>query len=424
MGPKTPRPVSVRGGSNGIEAHYDEIVAMARRFGNVATDAGGAALSLHGYLSESGLCATAVFDPIGAAAFEADLLDALDGYHGLTWVALQCGLIDTELRAAAAAYEQADHLATTLHDHAAGLTNVSPDVVHALRLLASTGNLSRTAQSLLTGDPALVDALMNAGLIGLDGVVAPLYADGHARLSASGVDPDPVAATPPRSLADVMAALARRDEADSGAIDVRVITRPDGTRSAIVDIPGTKTFNPAKLADITGPATNVRALVGVPTAYEQGVLQALHRAGVRPADDVMLVGHSEGGMVAVQAAAACAASGRFRVTHVVTAGSPIGVTVGRLPPSVQVLAIENHNDLVPHLDGRTNPDKTNVTTVTVRRGDGAIGNDHAVAESYLPGAADIDASHNRSIRSFLSSAHGFFDGTTVVTHTFAITRQY
>ncbi len=424
MGPKPPRPVSVRGGSNGIEAHYDEIVAMARRFGNAATDAGGAAISLHGYLAEPGLYASALFDPMGAATFEADLLDALDGYHGLSRVALQCGLIDTELRAAAAAYEQADRLATTLHDHSAGLVNLGPDAANALRLLVRTGSLPRAAQSVLTDDPGLVDALMNGGLVSLDGVVAPLYADGHAKVSARGVDGGPGAATPPRSLTDVMAALARRNEAGSGAIDVRVITRADGTRSAIVDIPGTKTFNPAKLADITGPATNVRALVGVSTAYEQGVLQALHRAGVRPADDVMLVGHSEGGMVAVQAAAACAASGRFRVTHVVTAGSPIGVTVGRLPAAVRVLAIENHNDVVPHLDGRTNPDRTNVTTVTINRGDGAIGPDHAVAESYLPGAGDIDASRNRSVRSFLSSARGFFDGTTVTTHSFAITRQY
>lgn len=50
MGPKIPQPVGVRGGTNGVEAHYDEIVAMARLFGKVATDTGGAALALHGYL--------------------------------------------------------------------------------------------------------------------------------------------------------------------------------------------------------------------------------------------------------------------------------------------------------------------------------------------------------------------------------------
>jgi pimeloyl-ACP methyl ester carboxylesterase len=149
----------------------------------------------------------------------------------------------------------------------------------------------------------------------------------------------------------------------------------------------------------------------------------MHRAGVRPGDDVMLVGHSEGGLVAVQAAAACAASKRFHITHVVTAGAPIGLTAGALPSAVQVLALENHNDVVPHLDGRTNPDRTNVTTVTIDRGNGTIGTDHSVAKSYVPGAADVDASSDRSVRSFLSGASGFFGGTAVQTHTFTITRR-
>jgi pimeloyl-ACP methyl ester carboxylesterase len=408
MTPKVPPPVSVRGGSNGVEAHCAEIVAMARRFGNVATDTGGGALRLHAYLADPVVGATAVLDPVGAATFEADLLDALEGPRGLSWVALQCGLIDTELRAAAAAYQQADHLDTTLRDHVGGLVQLRP---------------ARSPEAMLTDDPAVVDALMNAGLISLDGVVAGRYPDGRARLTAHGIDADPAATTPPRSLADVLAGLARRNAAEPGAVDVRIVTGADGTRRAIVDIPGTKTFDPTKVSDITGPSTNLRALVGVPTSYEQGVLQAMHRAGVRPGDDVMLVGHSEGGMVAVETAAACAASKRFHVTHVVTAGAPIGLTAGRLPPSVQVLALENHNDVVPHLDGRTNPDRTNITTVTINRGNGTIGTDHSVAKSYVPGAADVDASSDPSVRSFLSGARGFLRGATVQTNTFTITRQ-
>jgi len=140
--------------------------------------------------------------------------------------------------------------------------------------------------------------------------------------------------------------------------------------------------------------------------------------------DVMLVGHSEGGMVAVQTALACAKSGRFRVSHVVTAGSPVGLTVAKLPGSVQVLALENSNDIVPHLDGRTNPDKINVTTVSVRHGNGEIVDDHTIEQSYPPEARDVDASNDPSIRSFLSGASGFFGATSVQTHTFVITRQY
>ena len=424
MGPKAPQPVSVSGGSNGVEAHYDDMVAMARLFGKVATDAGGASLSLHGYVVDPGIACSALFDPGGAANFEADLLDALDGSRGLSWIALQCALIDTELRAAASAYQEADRLGTTLQDQVGALVHLGPSAAHAVELLVATGNIPRSLQSVLTDDPALVDELMNAGLLSLDAVMAPLYADGRAKLADHGIDTDWLAATPPRNLADVMAGLALRNNGVAGEVDVRIMIGADGRRLVIVDIPGTKTFDPTKIADITGPSTNVRALVGVTTAYEKGVLQAMQRAGVRAADDVMLVGHSEGGMVAVQTALACAKSGRFRVSHVVTAGSPVGLTVAKLPGSVQVLALENRNDIVPHLDGRTNPDKINVTTVSVRHGNGEIVDDHTIEQSYLPGARDVDASNDPSIRSFLSGASGFFDATRVQTHRYVITRQY
>jgi pimeloyl-ACP methyl ester carboxylesterase len=418
MAPKAPQPVSVSGGSNGVEAHYDDIVAMARRFGHVATDSGGAALTLHGYLVDPGVYTSGLVDPAGLANFEADLLDALDGYHGLSWIAVQCGAIDVELRAAAAAYLEADRAATALLDHFAGLVGFTPAAAHALALLAG-GNIPRALQTVLTDDPALVDAFMNAGPVYWDHLTAPLLADGHANVATTGID---TTGAPPRSLADAMTALARRSHGSSGEIDVRIILGTDGARRAIVDIPGTKTWDPADVADVTGPMTNMRALVGVPTTYEKGVLQAMQTAGVRPSDDVMLVGHSEGGMVAVQAALTCAKSGQFRVTHVVTAGAPVGLTVAKLPSSVQVLAVENHNDIVPHLDGRTNPDKVNVTTATITRGNGGIGNDHDLDESYVPGAADLDAGHDPSVTSFLSGAHGFFEATSVETHTYVITR--
>ena len=69
-----------------------------------------------------------------------------------------------------------------------------------------------------------------------------------------------------------------------------------------------------------------------------------------PHTEVMLVGHSEGGIVAVDAARDAAASGRFRITHVVTAGSPVGDLAGELPTTVQLLALENTADVVPALD--------------------------------------------------------------------------
>src|SRR5581483_1780303 len=117
-------------------------------------------------------------------------------------------------------------------------------------------------------------------------------------------------------------------------------------------------------------------------------------------------------------------SGEFRVTHVVTAGAPVGRTVGRLPSDVQVLALENKRDVVPHLDGVANPDEPNVTTVSSARGDGTVLGDHSISGAYVPVAGDAEASGNPSVRHFLGSARGYFQATKVVTHTYQITRGY
>jgi pimeloyl-ACP methyl ester carboxylesterase len=219
--------------------------------------------------------------------------------------------------------------------------------------------------------------------------------------------------------------LAWRDgEQVHGGIDVRMVTLADGSRRVIVDITGTKSWDPLPTGDVTSLTTNGRALVGVRTAYEQGVLLAMRRAGVRRHDKVMLVGHSQGGMVAVTAARDALRSGEFDVTHVVTAGSPVALTVGQLPRRVQVLALENRRDVVPHLDGRANPDRRNVTTATASSGDGTVLGDHAVEGAYVPIAEEVDASRNRSVRDFLDGAGDFFRGTEVRTTTYQVTRGY
>ena len=425
MGGYEPRPVSVRGGADGIEAHYDDMVEAARLFGRAATDTGGASLALHGYLLDPGIYSSGLFDPVGAADFEAELAAALDGPGGLSWVAAEWGLLDVQLRSAAAAYLAADRLDAAAHDMLDGFVRLPAAAVQSGETLARTGSVAGALNRLLTADPELLDQAIGAfgGVRGtFAGGVSALLWDGHAVVRDGGVDQDPEAAAPPRCLADVMAGLALRNYARHGEIDVRLLTRADGSRAVIVDIPGTKSWDPLPNGDVTSLATNVRAVAGRPTAYEHGVLTAMQRAGVTPADDVMLVGHSEGGMVAVRTAIDATASGRFHISHVVTAGSPIGAVAARVPARVQVLALENSGDLVPHADGATNPDRTNITTVAIRRDHGTVSANHDIEESYLPGAADVDASGDASVRAFLGSAQRFFDARDVQTSRYVITR--
>jgi pimeloyl-ACP methyl ester carboxylesterase len=148
------------------------------------------------------------------------------------------------------------------------------------------------------------------------------------------------------------------------------------------------------------------------------------RAGVRPDDDVVLVGHSEGGMVAVNAATHFAGSGEFHVGHVITAGAPAGLLMDRVPATVQVLALENAGDVVTHLDGRPNPDRANVTTVTLHRDRGDVGRNHDLADSYLLGADDVVASPDPSVQAYLRGLAPFFGAGTVHTERYLITRVY
>lgn len=428
MPPRVPQPVvSVRGGAHGLEARLDELVDVARRFGHVATDTGGAALALHGYLIDPALLSSGVLDPGGLAVFEADLADALDGPHGLSWIAVRAAAIDAELRAAAIGYRAADELTGEVRTIWQALRHLPAGAQHAFEEWARSGGTAslQDVEALLTSDPELVDLAMQAGLLSLDEVYAnaPLL-DGHAKVRDAGVDERLRASSPPRGLADVMSGLALRNEGRHGEIDVKFLDCADGTRRVIVDIPGTKSWDPLPNGDVTSFSTNARALLGERTAYEQGVLTALTRAGVTPTDKVMLVGHSEGGMVAVTAARDAMRSGRFTITHVITAGSPIALSVGQVPSGVQVLALENKHDFIPHLDGSANPDEPNITTVTVDRGDGTEGDDHSIPDAYLPGAVDAAASGNASVHAFLTSASGYFTASSVTTHTYVITRDY
>lgn len=420
-----PQPVGVTGGSNGIEARCEDIRALAGEFGGAAVDTLHAAFTLHGYLVHPGLTLSVTLDPVGWAEFEADLLEALDGLHGLSWGGAQCGALDGELRLAALAYESVDRL-EGLRDEAIGALKLPGALVVAAAVLGATRDPAAAAQAAVADDPQLADTVVDLlGIPAALSVLARTVPDGHAVVRSLGTDARGAAGRAPRRLTDLLLDLDQRnDDTHHGAIDVRILTMPDGTRRAIVDITGTKSWTPLPTADITSLTTNGRALVGVRTAYEQGVLAAMHRAGVRPTDKVMLVGHSEGGMVAVNAARDATASGRFDITHVVTAGAPVGLTVGSVPARVQVLALENTKDVVPHLDGRANPGRRNVTTVSSAHGDGTIVDDHSIGHGYVPLARDTQASKNGSVRHFLAGADGYLRATSVTTHSYQITRGY
>jgi hypothetical protein len=98
---------------------------------------------------------------------------------------------------------------------------------------------------------------------------------------------------------------------------------------------------------------------------------------------------------------------RYAVTKVLTAGAPIAQY--RIPPDVEVLAIEQRGDLVPRLEGRANPQLRTWTTITLpvaggtpeaQRRPTARGDDPAAAHDiggYVQSMQVLERSNDRAV---------------------------
>ena len=412
--------IDVRGGVGGIEAHYDDMAGAARCFGEAASHASAVAAEVGVHQLDLGAGLTATLDPVGAAQSQWALAEAI---AGLSQLALECAAVDVELRAAATAYLGTDRLDDLAVPLAKGLARLPLSFELSTAVAIGTRSPSRALNTLITSDPDLV-ALPVDDLGGVRGPVADVVrmplTDGRPAVRAMRVE---TGTAPPRTVRDLIAGLATRNDGASGEIDVRILDRSGGGRAVIVDIPGTKSWSLLPTSDVTSMATNVRAIRGNATSYQRGVEAAMRHAGVRAGDDVLLVGHSEGGMIAANIARDACRTGAFHVTHVITAGAPLGAIAGQVPAQVRVLALENRGDVVPATDGARNPDRVNVTTVTVdHEHDDVIAN-HDLRASYLAGAADVDRSDNASIRDVLRSAGNFLDADSATTHVYDISRM-
>jgi hypothetical protein len=119
-----------------------------------------------------------------------------------------------------------------------------------------------------------------------------------------------------------------------------------GQRRFIVYIAGTADFEPHVSRNPWDMTSNLQALSDVAMAdSEAAVRQAMRQAGIDSATPVVLVGHSQGGLIASR----IAASGDFNVTDAVLAGSPSHRV--SIPDRVRVTAFEHSEDLIPALSG-------------------------------------------------------------------------
>ncbi len=470
---------SVSGGSHGVRAGYEQMLALAERYERQAGDfvemAGiGARIMANGELLES-----AILSPGSFADAELQVLDATTGTHGLTVRAIGIEADALGVRAVVAAFDAGDSLsrhAMEMLDNALGRLLLASLPV-ALPALLAAGGISCASYStlspqeqealqaqladdlgrLLHDHPELAQHLINSGGgllqslvpgLGLldpgDGPIDRATTNDAARLLALllGNDTDldvtglpdftgGAGANRPGNLEQLMQQLSATNDLDAssddadlhGAVQIQQVGEKPHERY-IVYLPGTDDMSPVpQSGDLARDMeANYQLIGGLESAYGRGIEQAMVAAGLS-GKDVMLVGHSQGGMVSTSLAADPDFNRQFNVQHVVTAGSPTA-QVAHLPHSTQAIHLENRGDAVPLLDGEDNPDQPNRITVKFDEGSSDIGDNHGL-DHYANGAAAADASSNDSIRGEIDRmrADGYLgSGPSGPVQTYVITR--
>jgi pimeloyl-ACP methyl ester carboxylesterase len=418
--------------ATGIAVVPDRLAGFARQLGDCAAELAADTPRLARLAAEPSLLAAAVLDPAGALLV-AELLTGCLALLGSSY--LQCQLLAELVLAAATGYRLADQLDRRIGPVLRAGRQLPAALLAGTRQVSGHGLLGGP-RAIFATDPELAD--LAVGLIavgvgrvglpstpaGLAALVAGLYRDGTSRVTErSGLATDDRRG-PPRSLTDLMHGLAVRAEQDDGGglVDVRVLDGPSGRR-VIVDITGTSIWNLDPLRrtpQATDFGTNLRGLAGQDSVMTRGVRQALRSAGVARDDPIMLVGHSQGGLVAARLAAELTADRQYRVTQLVTAGAPLGSL--RVPDSVSVLALENAGDPVPQLDGIDNPDRPNWLTIRLPAGADPASTGHS-ADSYLAGIQRLTGCRDPGLDRWRAGAAGFLTASDTHTRVFQVRRD-
>ena len=189
--------------------------------------------------------------------------------------------------------------------------------------------------------------------------------------------------------------------------DVRVtrIDNPGGT-AYVVAVPGTENWSPSAGGQPRDSTANLALVSANPSAAAESVQRAMEAAGVPPGSRVMLVGHSQGGIIAAQLASDPAFAERYGVTHVLTYGSPVDHL--RMPPGVNLMQVQHGADLVPRLDfggisaSGALPERAPTVTLGSPGGFWEIGVNHSHTE-YLQSVRDAmagDTDAGRTLRDY------------------------
>jgi pimeloyl-ACP methyl ester carboxylesterase len=292
--------------------------------------------------------------------------------------------------------------------------------------------------------PSLAEAAVDAGVFRETGVqVREVSASGapmsHSELSL-GVGQSEMLGNPQKSpdrLTELIWHLQRTDERSKNQIRVdRLAPITGATADPLVQdplfiayVPGTQEWA-LNAGDNAFDATSNVAAMANPglAASERGVEQALAMAGAVAGSRVLLVGHSQGGIISANLASRSgfhffngpAPTTQFKVVGLVTAGAPIGHLRNQM--NVPTMALEHSNDLVPKLDGQLNPNRSNWVTATRKIPEASPLEAHRL-ENYVETAKLVDQADDAGASAIRSKILDLTRGTQVVeTRWFELTR--
>jgi hypothetical protein len=248
----------------------------------------------------------------------------------------------------------------------AGPSRGSTAVIGGAVQLAPLALAKPTVQSMLSGPQLTAQGL---GLF-VDGT-------GSANLIRTAT------AFPPKNLHDLATRLQSSYSNPSSAIRIESY-QVSGGKQFVVYVPGTQSLslggsNPLNVR------SNLTAMGGVIEApSEQAVNEAIAMAGAGKGDKVLLVGHSQGALIAGNIATS---PKDYEVSGLVSFAGPIG----HLKLDVPVLAIQHAADPVPLLSGRANPLTENWVTASSSAEFEDLVAAHRL-EGYLKTATELDQS--------------------------------
>lgn len=166
----------------------------------------------------------------------------------------------------------------------------------------------------------------------------------------------------PLSIADALGRINNlRSSAESGQLEIlHHQTEVDGqiVDSWSVIIRGTVLWGPGT-SHPQDLESNLQEVAGEVSAQRTAIVAAMEQAGIQPGDPVELIGHSQGGIMAVALAADTSITGRYNIKNVVTAGSPVA-TISN-DSEIPMVHIQNLADVVPALDGGVAASDSQVT---------------------------------------------------------------